>query len=224
MGTVKRQAWVMFLSLVAMAALAVFAGASAANRAGNSDHQKEGSVYSLDDAKTITNFARFDLAEANSQLVANIPRPLLAALAGVSEEALGASGIARIALAPDAETPMLVGTGPILYAVEAGQITIRSDATVRVLADDAMRAQERGLYGDQMTLQVGDRVLVAAGIAHSLHGDGDTPATVLASTILPAVPAAATFSNDGLTPRTQSSAVMLLPGGAGGSPVSRGRA
>jgi hypothetical protein len=147
------------------------------------------------------------------RLMSGIPGPLLAALIGMPEEAMGWGGLARLFMLPGAGTPVLVGPGPILYSIEGGQVTISSDGAVRIVYAGATRAQEVRLYGDELTLGPGDQILIAAGVSHDLLASGMDEAIVLAASILPTtVSSDAGFTNAGLTPNLPLSVSMFLTG------------
>ena len=195
MSTALRSKATTFFALLALLALSLFASLPSA--AGGEDA------------------ARPDADAAEGQFVAGVPRSLLAALAGLPEDAMGRGGLARVALAPDAEIPVLFGTGPVLSAVAAGELAVRLEGAVRIAraADGGWpRFEEVALRGDGVTLQAGDRVLIDAGVVYGLRSVGTAEAAALAAAILPADGAAPVpVGDDRLTLDTPLGVAMFLP-------------
>ncbi|HKG24854.1 MAG TPA: hypothetical protein VKB09_04355 [Thermomicrobiales bacterium] len=219
MGNVQHSKTLPIIALVLVAVLAAFAGTpfirtSAADR---NDVPRTGEIAWLtQDAENFTEAARFDIAEAKGQLVSGIPGPLLAALAGMPQEAMGWGGIARMFLSPGATTPVLVGPGTIFYAIESGQVVVQSDGALQVLYAGEVRAQELVLHGDEISLGPGDRVLVRAGVSHMLRGSGLDEASVLAATVIPeSVTTQPGFGNQGVSPAVPFGVSMFLAAGEG---------
>jgi hypothetical protein len=156
-------------------------------------------------------------AGTDTSFGSGVPIPLLAALSGIPEEEMRWGGLAQITLLPGAETPVLVGAGPVLYVIEQGQVNVRSDGAVRVIPAGETRLQEVALYGDRLTLGLGDRVLLAAGVSHAIAATGLHGANLLASSILPAsVTDSSDFTNAGIEPVMPFGvALFMAPDGDG---------
>lgn len=154
-----------------------------------------------------------DTADASTTFVSGVPLPLLATLAGMPESGMAWGAVTRLGLAAGAEIPVLIGGGPTVYVVEAGELAVRSDGTARIARAGAgsFQTQQLVLRGDEVALGVGDQVVIDAGVSYGLRNAGTTTATALAAAILPdSALVAPTFTNDGLTPEPSLSVAMFL--------------
>jgi len=118
-----------------------------------------------------------------------VPVPLAAAMFEVRPTPAAWLGVARLGLDPGAGIPVLVGSGPMAYAVESGAVVIRIDGEGRVLRvpgnggpAEPVVVVRRG----EVTLGPGTTIVMRSGVTHALRNDGAVTASVLATAVLPA--------------------------------------
>ena len=193
-------------ALVALFAILAFASvAGTGARAGDTESHR----------RPVATIPSPDAVGASTTFVSGVPGALLSTLIGMPETAMAWGGVARLDLASGTEIPVLIGGGPTAYIVEEGHVAVRSDGSARIAraAAGSLQAGQVVLRGDEVTLGVGDRVVINAGVSYGLRNDGTTNATLLVTSILPfSAQDTPAFVNDGLAPETSLTVAMFLPG------------
>lgn len=100
-------------------------------------------------------------------------RAVIAGDAAVPRHGVVRVELFRVTLQPGAKLPMYVAGGPLLYAVESGEISLWS-----IAAREATGSGEHGL-------RPGDQAVLRPGASHSLRTVGPDPTTVFAAMLLP---------------------------------------
>ena len=149
-----------------------------------------------------------------------VAEPMLAGMVEAPPPGLAWFGLARVILPPGAQVPLVVGSGPVLYAVAEGTLAARFDGdgeVSRAVGAGAPAASNPEDRADAVRLGPGDRLALGAGVAHGLRGAAATPTTVLAAAILPAAAVAPSpYADYATTPGVPPSAALPLPLGLPG--------
>jgi len=130
------------------------------------------------------------------------------------------AALGQATLPPGAAIPAHRATGPELFAVESGSLTLAvtaRQASVRRAADGAVELVRPP--AGPATLGAGDGALVAAGAVASLRNDGAEPVTLLVATLRPDGAAGPTTPGT-LAPSSTSTAGQAHVGGTGKTSVA----